>query len=297
MTINLFFKEAQNFMKILLSEEGVFPITRDEKGELLDISPNTGMPISGTIQGEGRLAGTPSLFIRLSGCNLRCIWDKGNNEYSICDTPHSVFGKIKYKSFEIEKIVSIIKQNLGFIKHIVITGGEPTLQAKPLTQLCKRIKEEADVHLTIETNGTIFDKELAGLIDLFSISPKLSSSNPTIDKIKKFSLIETEVHKTHDSKRIDIESLQSFIDYTKNHGKSLQFKFVVTKSEDAKEISSDFLNKLNGWNRDDIFIMPLGATKEELKVFTPVALEMAISTGWRFSPRMHVELFNKSMGV
>ncbi len=284
-------------MNLLLSEEGVFPITRNEKGKLLETTPNTGMSISGTIQGEGRLAGTPSLFIRLSGCNLRCIWDKGNNEYSICDTPHSVFGKVKYKPFEVEKIVAIIKHNLGSIKHIVITGGEPILQAKPLTQLCKRIKKEFDVHLTIETNGTIFDKELAGEIDLFSISPKLSSSNPTADKIKEFDLVETDVHKTHNSKRINIECLQSFIDFSKKYGKSLQFKFVVTKSEDAKEISSDFLQKLNGWSKNDIFIMPLGATKDELKLFTPVALEMAISNGWRFSPRMHIELFNESIGV
>jgi len=284
-------------MKLLLSEEGIFPVTRDEKGRLLKKLPNTGMHIAGTVQGEGRLAGTPSLFIRLAGCNLRCIWNKGKGEYSICDTPHSVFGKVNSKPFSVDSIVSVVKNNIGSIRHIVITGGEPVLQAKQLAQLCKKIKEDFDVHLTLETNGTIFNEELAGFIDLFSISPKLSSTNPDGEKLKKFGLIETDVHRSHNSRRINLSSLQSYIDFAGMHRKSFQLKFVVTEPQDVDEIRADILNKLTGWNRDDIFIMPLGATKEELKQFTPVALEIAIANGWRFSPRMHIDLFNENIGV
>ncbi len=284
-------------MKLLLSEEGIFPVVKNENGDPLKKLPNTGLQIAGTIQGEGRLAGTPSLFIRLSGCNLRCIWNKGKGEYSICDTPHSVFGKVKSVSYSFDSIVSVIKNNIGSIKHIVITGGEPTLQAKQLTRLCKNIKENFDVYLTLETNGTIFDEKLAEHIDLFSISPKLSSTDPDAEKLKKFGLTETDVHRNHSTKRINLKALQSNIDFAKRQGKSLQFKFVVTTREDADEIRSDILDKLNGWEHDDIFIMPLGATKEELKQFTPVALEMAIANGWRFSPRMHIDLFKENKGV
>lgn len=281
----------------MLSEEGIFPVTRDEKGELLDKLPNTGIPVSGTVQGEGRLAGTPSLFIRLAGCNLRCIWDKGNGEYSICDTPHSVFGQFKSVSFSVEKIISIVEHNIGNIKHIVITGGEPSLQAKAVSNLCSRLKEQFDVHLTLETNGTIFDRELAAQIDLFSISPKLSGTNPTDEKIEHFGLTKTEIHKNHDRKRRNIKVLQSFIDYSKENQKSLQFKFVVTKKDDVEEIRNEYLDHLTGWFGGDVFIMPLGATKEELRVFTPVALEMAIKNGWRFSPRLHIDLFDENTGV
>jgi len=284
-------------VNILLSEEGIFPITKNKEGVPLKKMPNTGMSLSGTIQGEGLLAGTPSLFIRLAGCNLRCIWDKGNNEYSICDTPDSVFGKIKTVNSSINDIVDIIRHNLGNIKHIVITGGEPTLQAKPLALLCNKLKDEFKVHITLETNGTIFDEIVAKHIDLFSISPKLTSTNPDDRKLKKFGLTQTDIHKNHNLKRKNIKAIQSFINLTKKTNKSFQLKFVVTKPEDAKEIKDDYLNNLSGWSNDNIFIMPLGATREELKIFTPVALEMAITNGWRFSPRMHIQLFNERLGV
>jgi len=283
--------------KLLLSEEGIFPVTKDENGKILAKSPNTGMSVPGTVQGEGRLAGTPSLFIRLAGCNLRCIWDKGNGDFSICDTPHSVFGNFLSVHYSVEKIVSTVKYNIENITHIVITGGEPMLQAKPLSVLCSRLKREFGVHITLETNGTVFDEELATHIDLFSVSPKLSGTNPLPEKLKTFGLKETEIHRSHDTRRINIVNLQSLINLSKKHGKSIQLKFVVTKPSDSEEIKTDFLDKLDGWSKDDIFIMPLGATKEELRQFTPVALEMAVRNGWRFSPRMHIELFDENKGV
>ncbi len=283
--------------KLLLSEEGIFPITKDERGEAIDSTPNTGITTSGTVQGEGKFAGTPSLFIRLAGCNLRCIWDKGGDKYTLCDTPLSVFGNIDSISYSIEKIISIVKNNIGNIKHVVITGGEPMLQAKLLAPLCRQLKKHFGLYITIETNGTIFDNELAKEVDLFSISPKLSATNPIPEKLKEFGLTETEVHKSHNKKRINIQNLQSYIDFSTIHNRSQQLKFVVTKRSDDIEIKEDFLKKLTGWKEEDIFIMPLGATKEELKLFTPIALEMAIINGWRFSPRMHIELFNASLGV
>ncbi len=285
--------------KILLSAEGIFPVTKNGKGETTKNSPKTGLAQSGTIQGEGKLSGIPSLFIRLSGCNLRCVWGEkeGDKTVSMCDTPNSTFYTHESQWWNEDDILSTVKHNIGNIKHVVITGGEPMLQAERLIPLCRSLKEELNLHITIETNGTMFNKELAGLIDLFSISPKLSNSNPTPAKLNKLDLPNAGIYTQHTGTRINIPVLQQFIDYCNTGNKMIQFKFVVFKKNDEHEIKSDFLDKLTGWRLDDIMVMPLGADKKELDVFTPVALKIAISNGWRFSNRMHIELFKETIGV
>ncbi len=285
--------------KILLSAEGIFPVTKNGKGEVGNDSPKTGLALSGTIQGEGKLSGIPSLFIRLSGCNLRCIWgDKeGGRTVSMCDTPNSTFYTHGSQWWEEEDILSTIKHNIGNIKHVVITGGEPMLQAERLIPLCRKLKEDFNLHITLETNGTIFNKELAEQVDLFSISPKLSSSDPTPAKLKKLDLSNSGIYNQHAGTRINIPVLQQFIDYCNKEIKMIQFKFVVFRKSDEKEIKLDFLDRLTGWKRDDVMVMPLGADKKELDHFTPIALKIAISNGWRFSNRMHIELFKETIGV
>ena len=285
--------------KILLSEEGIFPVTKDKKGTTLKSSPKTGLALSGTIQGEGKLSGVPSLFIRLATCNLRCVWgeSEGNKTVSMCDTPNATFYTHESQWWSEEDILSTVKHNIGNIKHIVITGGEPMLQAERLIPLCRKLKEDFKLHITLETNGTIFNNELAELIDLFSISPKLSNTNPTPAKLNKLNLSYTSIFTKHEKTRINTPVLQQLIDYCNSEDKMIQFKFVVFKKSDETEIKSDFLSKLSGWRSDDILIMPLGADKKELDTFTPVALKIAISNGWRFSPRMHVELFKENTGV
>jgi len=111
-----------------------------------------------SIQGEGEFIGTPSLFIRLDGCPLRCAW---------CDTPYALAGDAG-RDMSVEEIAALA----GSHSHVVITGGEPLAQdIKPLvTALGQR-------HITVETSGTIF-AELPG-VSLFSISPKLGSSGYT----------------------------------------------------------------------------------------------------------------------
>ncbi len=106
-------------------------------------------------QGEGLLSGTPSVFVRTSGCNLRC-W--------FCDTPFASW-QPEGEHLSIDEIVSKVLQLA--VPHVVITGGEPTIHGN-LVDLCRRLREH-DRHITIETAGTIF-LELA--CDLISISPK-----------------------------------------------------------------------------------------------------------------------------
>jgi 7-carboxy-7-deazaguanine synthase len=114
-----------------------------------------------SVQGEGSLVGVPSVFVRTSGCNLRCTW---------CDTP--------YTSWQPEgddrSLDSILEEVRGFgAKHVVVTGGEPMI-APAIVQLTERLKQ-LDLHITIETAGTVLAPVRA---DLMSISPKLANSTP-----------------------------------------------------------------------------------------------------------------------
>ncbi len=283
--------------KLVLANEGVFPITRDKHGNLLDTLPATDLSLSGTIQGEGKLSGIPSLFVRLSGCNLRCMWSMPDDEICRCDTPYASFNAEQDLQIDHNDVFDLIRHNLDNLNHIVLTGGEPLLQHKALLPLVKRLKEELKVHITIETNGTVFSEELSSYVDLFSISPKLSNSNPSASKLKKSGLKESGPFKYHAGKRLNTEVLQKYIDLCNTTKKELQLKFVVGRENDYREIKSDFISQLKNLNSTDILLMPLGATQEELKTTSKMVLAMAIKNGWRFAPRLHIELFGSKAGV
>lgn len=283
--------------KLVLAKEGVFPVVKDHKGNDITDKPQTGLLLPGTIQGEGKLAGVPSLFVRLSSCNLRCIWQMEDGSFCRCDTTYASFHPDQIIELSVDEIFNWIKYNLGNVKHVVITGGEPLLQKKALAPLCKKLKEELSVHITLESNGSIFDAEVAKWVDLFSISPKLSNSVPSPEKLAAYGLKETGPFKFHNQKRLNLSALQSYIDLVNTSDKALQLKFVVGKLNDYQEIKEDFLSQLNNWSNDDILLMPLGATQEEVSKSSPMVLEMSIRHGWRYSPRVHIELFGSKSGV
>jgi len=281
--------------KIFLSEEGIFPITKESDGNLLKCKPATGLSFSGTIQGEGKLAGIPSLFVRLAGCNLSCIWKLPNGNLSKCDTYYAC-NRLKNREITIETTVKTIKQNLGLLKHIVITGGEPLLQKEAVDTLASTLKSETDTHLTLETNGTLFDEKVIKNFDLISISPKLKNSNPTKEQTESSSVNLSKL-KQYNQKRINIDVLQSFIDMANKYDKDIQFKFVVASENEEDEIKKDFLGRLKNYTVSDIMIMPLGSTIQELEQTQYVAFKMAVKNGWRLSPRLHINLFNNVAGV
>jgi len=283
--------------KLILAKEGVFPVIKDHNGKHINDKPQTGFHFAGTIQGEGKLSGVPSLFVRLSSCNLRCIWQMKDGSFCQCDTTYASFHPNQVMELTVQQLFDWIKHNLGHLKHVVITGGEPLLQKKALATLCQRLKEELQVHITLETNGTLFDPEVAQWVDLFSLSPKLSNSSPTPEKLSAYDLKEAGPLIYHNEKRINLKALQAYIDLTNTTDKDLQLKFVVGKQDDDKEIKSDFLQHLNNWNNNDILLMPLGATHEQIAQSSPLALEMAITNAWRYSPRIHIDLFGSKSGV
>src|SRR5689334_16567065 len=116
-----------------------------------------------SIQGEGSLVGVPSVFIRTSGCNLRCVW---------CDTPYTSW-QPEGEDFTIQQIVNSVKEFGG--RHAVVTGGEPMI-APEIVSLTEEL-QRMGLHITIETAGTVYQPVQCNLM---SISPKLRNSVPQL---------------------------------------------------------------------------------------------------------------------
>ncbi|MBA3311987.1 MAG: 7-carboxy-7-deazaguanine synthase QueE [Planctomycetota bacterium] len=223
-----------------------------------------------SIQGEGGLAGTPSVFVRTSGCNLRC-W--------FCDTP--------YTSWEPEKtriaLQDLLEQVLATdCEHVVVTGGEPMLQPAvvPLTESLRAVGK----HITIETAGTIFRPVAA---DLISLSPKLSNSTPTDAHRPQGSRYAARHDRLRDNAEV-VHSLTVNYDY--------QIKFVVDHERDLAEID-DYLSRYPLLDHDKVYLMPQARTANELAEKTPWLTAAAEARGVRISPRLHVEWWGDQRGV
>jgi len=300
-------------MQIRLVKDGVFPVVKDKNGVFLSHSPQTGFSFSATFQGEGKLTGVPSMFVRLSGCNLRCVWSAFDGTVSMCDTPYSSHQATEFEDWEIDDVCKTIENNLDGVKHVLISGGEPMLQHKAVTSLAKMLKN-LDLHITLETNGTLFHAELVPYIDLFSISPKLSNSVPDLFKNKQIKHPLAEGYTLHqENTRKNLDAIQKFINscyqpdnYYSDHpqssrirknDKDFQLKFVVGRKEDEQEIITDYLTHLKGVDNNDVLLMPLGENRDFLKKTYPLVAEMALRNRWRFTPRLHIELFNDTQWV
>lgn len=301
-------------MKIKLVKNGIFPITRDINGNLIRRRPDTGYDHAGTLQGEGKLSGIPVLFVRLSGCNLRCTWKNDFNMVDICDTPYSSHNVTDLEEWETEDVVKVLQQNFGNIRHVVISGGEPTIQAAPLLSLISKLKKNTGVHITLETNGVHYVPELANYIDLFSISPKLSSSEPSRGKNKFLDKpVDDNYIRDHKKLRLNTSTIQKYINicvtrdsyyndqpdnsHKRRTDKDFQLKFVVASIDDELEIKNDFLSRLGFVDNQDVLVMPLGSTPERMTEQMNLAATMAIRNGWRYSPRLQVDIWGNKAGT
>jgi 7-carboxy-7-deazaguanine synthase len=299
-------------VKINLVRNGIFPITGTQGG--MKIKPATGYDFPGTLQGEGKMIGVPVLFVRTSGCNLRCTWTTAEGEVSICDTPYASHYPDEVEAWETSDVVSTVKENLGPIRHIVISGGEPTIQPEPLVELARLLKGRLDVHITLETNGVLFVPRLVNHVDLFSISPKLKSSEPDPGKNRKLQVpVGGNYIRDHAKFRRNLDTLQKYINACMNlssyYGqfpgtapvrrtdKDFQLKFVITREEDLEEIRRDFLDKLSFVNNEDVVLMPVGGTPELLAKTTDITARLAIRNGYRFTPRLQIDLYGDTAGT
>jgi 7-carboxy-7-deazaguanine synthase len=278
-------------MKINLVKGGIFPI----KENLTDDS--TGFKYSGTFQGEGKLNGTACLFIRTSACNLRCAWVGLDGKGSPCDTPYSSHNPEK-NMMDIDDIIKIVQENTKNqnIKHIVISGGEPTIQTNALEELLEKL-QSLGYHTTVETNATIFSDKISQHTDLVSMSPKLSTSTPYKLNLKDTGIEYSEKWaEKHERLRINIPVMQDYIDGSRKYLTDFQLKFVVATEQDIIEIE-DILTKLKGWEPSDICLMPEGVDVNTLNSRTGWIAEQALKRGWRFTPRLHIMMFGKNRYV
>ena len=221
-----------------------------------------------SVQGEGLLAGVPSIFIRTSGCNLRCHW---------CDTPYASW-KPEGPEISIEEILKKLTE--WNCDHVVLTGGEPMI-APDLPELATALKKRKK-HITIETAGTILPNSIS--CDLASISPKLSNSTPSPERDPAWA-------KKHEAIRLQPEVISEWI-----RKYPFQLKFVVSSELDLAEIK-DLLSRLPPVPLHQILLMPEGIDVKTLATRSPWLIEICKREGFRFCPRLHIELFGHTRGT
>jgi 7-carboxy-7-deazaguanine synthase len=220
-----------------------------------------------SIQGEGIWAGTPSVFVRVSGCNLRCFW---------CDTPYASWSP-EGPVMSIDEIIHEVQRLRDGADHVVLTGGEP-MMFDAIVPLAIELKKIA-MTITVETAGTVYQSLPC---DLMSISPKLSNSTP-----------EGEWADRHEKTRTNLPVLSRLVDdYTH------QIKFVVGDdlSQDLSEIE-ELLSHLPEGRAQNVLLMPEGTDVDTIKCREPAVAALAASRGWQTSPRLHIELFGNSRGT
>lgn len=225
-----------------------------------------------SLQGEGRLAGMPSVFVRTSGCNLRC-W--------FCDSYHTSWEPV-HAQRSLDTIVSEI-QSYSAADHVVLTGGEPLIHTESVT-LLERL-DALGYHTTVETNGTIHRE---APIDLLSISPKLASSTPTPQKDPTGSGEWTD---RHEERRIDPDTLAALVDTYE-----FQLKFVVTDASDLPEIER-IVDRVRSVAQTtvadtDVLLMPEGTTRDSIDERQNEVAQLALDNGYQYTPRLHVDLWN-----
>lgn len=219
-----------------------------------------------SIQGEGGLVGVPSFFIRTTGCNLRCEW---------CDTPYTSW-KPEGDWRTIAEIVAAVPPA---VRHVVVTGGEPMLW-KSLPLLTAELRAGGR-HVTIETAGTIFQSLEC---DLMSVSPKLANSDPGAGR-------PAEIRADHATRRLNLDVLRRMLErYT------CQLKFVVAEPSDLDEIGR-LLAELPPVAPEAVLLMPLGVEAGEVARRGRWLVELCKELGYRYTPRLHIDLYGDTRGT
>jgi 7-carboxy-7-deazaguanine synthase len=217
-----------------------------------------------SIQGEGEFAGTPSIFVRTTGCNLRC-W--------FCDTPYTSWAPEGTH----EPWQQIAERILDCdCRHVVVTGGEPMLQPDivPLTECLAR----AGRLVTIETAGTVHRPAHAALM---SISPKRPNSTPS-------DAIWSGRH----------EALRDRTDVVTRMTREYryQLKYVIDSPADVADVDGH-VAQIGGIASERVFLMPQGTDADQLREKTRWLRDEAARRGYSVSPRLHIELFGNRRGT
>lgn len=221
-----------------------------------------------SLQGEGFLAGVPSVFVRLAGCPLRCRW---------CDTAYAW-----QESSGVDRTTEFIVESLNrwHARHVVVTGGEPLLNedGSPRAGLDEMLQamKAAGKHITIETAGIAYVSSLP--CDLMSISPKLGNAFGTAAMGEAEDLVYS---------RHAVRELIEHYDY--------QLKFVVEGKEDLPEIES-LLMDVGGVPREKVLLMPQARTRQELLEKSVEIAKLCEQNGYVLGQRLQVFLWEGRRG-
>jgi len=222
-----------------------------------------------TIQGEGVSIGEPVYFLRLAGCNLKCVF---------CDTPYTwnwekFDPNVEIKSMSVEHCLERILergQHNPLIKSLVVTGGEPMLQWRSLGELIDRLRV-LKWRVQIETAGTV-TPPTPYFADQYNVSPKLINSGNALKK------------------RYHPETLDWFA-----RSPIAWFKFVVMNEQDLLEV--DELVKAHAIPLPHVYIMLEGIDQQVLQRRAQELLPAILQRGYHLTPRFHIELFGNRRGV
>jgi 7-carboxy-7-deazaguanine synthase len=219
-------------------------------------------------QGEGPALGEPCLFLRMANCNLKCDW---------CDTKYShdwsIYDRSAEEHFWTKEDVAARLRALSVqsgVKLVILSGGEPCLQSIALSELMRDLPE---IEFDIETAGTLwpgdaFVKRLRTAV----VSPKLFNSG-NIDR-----------------RSIRLDVLREFMKWP-----HVYFKFVVKDELDVVDVT-DLLSVLPHPRTKRIYLMPMGATQEQLRETSPHVQRLAERYGFSYTPRRHIELYGAQRG-
>ena len=182
------------------------------------------------------------------------------------------------------EISAIIKQVKAYgCPHVVLTGGEPMIAAG-IHELAAGLRAEG-MHITIETAATVASEGIA--CDLASLSPKLANSTPDLEQAGPW-------RERHEVSRLKPEVIR---DWLKSYPS--QLKFVVSAVEDLPEIESLLaeVGTVPDFTRDRVLLMPEGTDVETLRERGPLLAEMCLEHGFRYAPRLQIELFGNTRGT
>ncbi|MCB0338342.1 MAG: 7-carboxy-7-deazaguanine synthase QueE [Bdellovibrionales bacterium] len=220
-----------------------------------------------SLQGEGPRLGQPVVFIRLSGCNLRCKWGKNK-----CDTPYTSW-EPETNFYSIEEVLSLVALYRNKTSRVVLTGGEPTIHPG-INELVVQLVREG-YRLDLETNGT---GPISELFDLVVCSPKLSDSAPQGDRhFESHNVIRRKLHP-------DVIGADDRI----------FLKFVVGVETDLEEIQA--LVKSLNCPAERVYLMSEGVSQSEMSLRGPAIADLALGLGYNYSPRLHIELWGNKRG-
>jgi organic radical activating enzyme len=242
-----------------------------------------GAEIFYTLQGEGVNVGVPAVFVRLSLCNLHCVWCDTDHTWNFTGTPwaHEKDAQSGYQKHCKEDV--IIEMSAAEVaaevrkfgcRHVVLTGGEPLLQEEGLVELIHELRSDGgDWFFEMETNGTRLPGDaLLAAVGQFKVSPKLANSGVALNLREKPEVIRGLVAS----------------------GKAW-FKFVVEKEADLEEVL-DWVEKFN-IPMGRVMLMPEGRNVAEIDKVAPWLAEKCRDLGVRMSDRLHVRLWGDRRGV